>query len=348
MHIDCNIGGAVSGADDTGITAVVGQAARAQDIGFDGIWSTDVDRDPFLPLAVAAMTTTTVQLGTGIAVAFARSPMTTAMAANDLQEMSGGRFVLGLGTQIQAHIERRFSMPWSAPAERMSEYVDAVRAIWRSWRTGERLDFRGDYYQHTLMTPMFTPAPHPHGEPKIVISAVGPKMTRVAARVADGLLVHGFTTQRYLSEVTQPVIAVELRQAGRSRAEFTVSYPGLIASGSTDEEMARAVHAVRRQIAFYGSTPAYRHVLELHGWHDLHTELHRLSKAGEWATMSALIDDEVLNTFAVVGDPTEAGAEVAIRFGGLVDRFTLLTPYPLSDDTAAAIVAGARAAAARG
>jgi len=347
VYIDCNISGAVAGAEEAGISGLLGQAARAENIGLDGIWSTDVDRDPFLPLAVAAMTTTKVQLGTGIAVAFARSPMTTAMAANDLHEMSGGRFVLGLGTQIQAHIERRFSMPWSAPADRMSEYVNAIRAIWHAWRTGERLDFRGDHYQHTLMTPMFTPAPHPHGDPKIVISAVGPRMTRVAARDADGLLVHGFTTQRYLSEVTLPIVEGELRKVGRRRAEFTISYPGLIASGSTDEELTRAVSAVRRQIAFYGSTPAYRHVLELHGWHDLHTELHRLSKAGDWTTMTGLIDDEVLNTFAAVGEPTEAGAEVVTRFAGLVDRFTLLTPYPLGDEAAAAIVAGARAATAR-
>lgn len=342
MYIDCNIGGTVSGSDEAGIAGLVGQAARAERIGFDGIWSTDVDRDPFLPLAIAAMTTTGLQLGTGVAVAFARSPMTTAMAANDLQEMSGGRFVLGLGSQIQTHIERRFSMPWSSPADRMCEYVHAVRAIWQSWRTGERLDFRGTHYQHTLMTPMFTPAPHPYGDPKIVVSAVGPKMTQAAAHVADGLLVHGFTTRRYLSELTLPCVDAALKETGRARTAFTVSYSGLIASGHTDREMSQAVDTVRRQIAFYGSTPAYRHVLELHGWHDLHTELHRLSKAGDWTTMADLIDDEILDTFAVVGEPAEIGPQVLSRFSGLVDRFTLLAPYPLAEETAAAIVAGMR------
>ncbi|MEN3223101.1 MULTISPECIES: LLM class F420-dependent oxidoreductase [Mycolicibacterium] len=342
MYIDCNIGGIVSGSDEAGIAGLVAQAARAERIGFDGIWSTDVDRDPFLSLAIAAMTTTGVQLGTGVAVAFARNPMTTAIAANDLQEMSGGRFVLGLGTQIQAHIERRFSMPWSAPADRMCEYVHALRAIWQAWRTGERLDFRGVHYQHTLMTPMFTPTPHPYGDPKIVVSAVGPKMTQAAAQVADGLLVHGFTTRRYLSEVTLPAVTAVLHETSRTRTDFTVSYPGLIASGRTEQEMNHAIEAVRRQIAFYGSTPAYRHVLELHGWHDLHTELHRLSKAGDWATMSALIDDEVLDTFAVVGEPAEIGPQVISRFSGLVDRFTLLTPYPLAEEAAAAIVSGMR------
>lgn len=340
MYIDGNIGGAVSGTNSAGIAALVAAAERAERIGLDGIWSAEVDRDPFLPLSIAAMTTSSVQLGTGVAVAFARSPMTTAQVANDLQELSGGRFVLGLGTQIQAHIERRFSMPWSAPADRMREYVQALRAIWQAWRTGERLDFRGVHYQHTLMTPMFTPAPHPYGDPKIMLAAVGPKLTRVAAQVADGLVIHGFTTGRYLSEVTLPAVEAQLRESQRDRGDFTVSYPGLIASGGTAESLTHAVDAVRRQIAFYGATPAYRHVLELHGWGDLHTELHRLSKAGDWNTMTTLIDDEVLNTFAVVGEPHEIGPRVTARFGGLVDRFTLYTPYPLAEEDTAAIVAG--------
>lgn len=340
MYIDGNIGGAVAGTDSAGIAGVTAAAARAERIGFDGIWSTEVDRDPFLPLAIAAMSTSTVQLGTGVAVAFARSPMTTSQAANDLQELSGGRFVLGLGTQIQAHVERRFSMPWSDPAERMREYVQALRAIWHSWRTGDRLDFRGAHYQHTLMTPMFTPKPHPYGDPTIMIAAVGPKLTRVAAQVADGLVVHGFTTRRYLSEVTLPAVTAELSESDRRRGDFTVSYPGLIASGGTAESLTRAVGAVRRQIAFYGATPAYRQVLELHGWGDLHTELHRLSKAGDWNTMTTLIDDEVLNTFAVVGEPGEIGPRVVARFDGLVDRFTLLTPYPLAEEDTAEIVSG--------
>jgi len=342
VYIDCNIGGAISGSADAGLASVVGQAARAECIGFDGVWSTEVDRDPFLPLAIAATTTTKVQIGTGISVAFARSPMTTATTANDLHELSGGRFVLGLGSQIQAHIERRFSMPWSPPAERMREYVCAVRAIWHAWRTGERLNFEGNSYRHTLTAPMFTPTPHPHGDPKIVVAAVGPAMTRTAAQVADGLLVHGFTTQRYLSEVTLPAVTAVLEESGRTRADFTVCYPGLIASGAGAHDMTRAVERVRQQIAFYGATPAYRKVLELHGWEDLHADLHRLSKNGKWQTMSALIDDQVMNTFAIVGDPSEIGPRVLSRFDGLVDRFTLLTPYPMTDEDTATIIAGMR------
>lgn len=340
MYVDCNIGGGIDGTPggDPGVLAE--QVVTAEQLGFDGVWSTEVNRDPFLPLALAATHSTRVQLGTAVAVAFARSPMTTAAVANDLQAFSGGRFVLGLGSQIRPHIERRFSMPWSAPADRMAEYIHAVQAIWHSWRTGSKLDFRGDHYQHTLMTPMFTPEPHPYRPPPVVLAAVGPKMTTVAAECADGLIVHGFTSARYLREVTLPIVETGLRSTERSRADFTVSYPGLIATGSTESAFCDAVDQVRRQIAFYGATPAYRGVLDLHGMGDLHTELHRLSKAGEWATMTTLIDDEALDTFAIVGEPAEVGAQIAERFGALVDRFTLYTPYPLDDATRVSIVEG--------
>lgn len=340
MYVDCNIGGGIDGTPGGNPTVLTEQLAAAEHLGFDGVWSTEVNRDPFLPLALAATQSTRLQLGTAVAVAFARSPMTTAVVANDLQAFSGGRFVLGLGSQVRPHIERRFSMPWSAPADRMAEYIRAVQAIWHSWRTGSKLDFRGDHYQHTLMTPMFTPEPHPYGPPRVVLAAVGPRMTAVAAECADGLIVHGFTSARYLREVTLPIVEEGLRSSERSGTDFTVSYPGLIATGSTESAFADAVDQVRRQIAFYGATPAYRGVLDLHGMGDLHTELHRLSKAGEWATMTTLIDDEVLNTFAVVGEPDGIGARIIDRFGGLVDRFTLYTPYPLDDAARACIVEG--------
>jgi probable F420-dependent oxidoreductase len=338
MYVDANIGGSIDGTGGADRDVLALQLSAAERIGFDGVWSTEVSRDPFLPLMIAADRTATLQLGTAVAVAFARSPMTMAVAANDLNTYSGGRFVLGLGSQIQAHIERRFGMPWSAPAERMREYIQALHAIWQSWESGAKLDFRGTHYQHTLMTPMFNPGPSPFGPPRVMVAAVGPHMTRVAADTADGLLVHGFTTPRYLREVTIPIIESGLQAAGRTRSEFTVSYPGLVATGRDDQSLNDAVQQVRDQIAFYGATPAYRKVLDLHGWGDLHLELHRLSKLGDWATMSGLIDDTVLHTVAVVGPPRHVGAEIGRRFAGLVDRFTLYTPYPLHDDVRGAVV----------
>ena len=333
MRVDANIGGSIDGTGGADLGVLAGQLSTAEAAGFDGVWSTEVSRDPFLPLMIAADRTRTLQIGTAVAVAFARSPMTMAVAAGDLNTFSGGRFVLGLGSQIQAHIERRFSMPWSAPAARMREYIEALQAIWRSWQTGDKLDFRGSHYQHTLMTPMFSPGPSPFGPPKVMVAAVGSLMTKVAAEVADGVLVHGFTTARYLSEVTMPIVAAGLASSGRVRSQFTISYPGLVATGHDDRSLEHAVDEVRRQIAFYGATPAYRKVLELHGWDDLHVELHRMSRGGDWASMPALIDDEVLHTFAAVGQPNDAAAQIAERFGTLIDRFTLYTPYPLDEQT---------------
>lgn len=344
MHVDGNIGGSIDGTGGADLGVLAEQVEAAERIGFDGIWSTEVARDPFLPLVIAAEKSGTLQLGTAVAVAFARSPMTTAVVANDLNTMSGGRFVLGLGSQIQPHIERRFSMPWSAPAARMREYLAAMQAIWHAWDTGTKLDFRGEHYQHTLMTPMFSPEPNPHGPPRVVLAAVGPLMTTVAAECADGLLVHGFSTARYMSEVTMPIIEAGLLKTGRTRTNFTTVYPGLIVTGADEVHYREAVAAVRHQIAFYGSTPAYRAVLDLHGWGELHVELNRLSKAGDWVTMTALIDDEVLNAFAVVGEPKEVGAEIVRRFEGLIDRFTLYTPYPLDDAVRADVVEGIKAA----
>ncbi|MGU3497779.1 TIGR03617 family F420-dependent LLM class oxidoreductase [Mycobacterium sp. C31M] len=342
MYVDCNIGGGPDGTTGGAVAELISQVASARRLGFDGAWSTEVNRDPFLPLAIAAAQSTGLQLGTAVAVAFARSPMTTAAVANDLQSLSGGRFVLGLGSQIRPHIERRFSMPWSDPVGRMREYIAALQAIWHSWSTGAKLDFRGEHYQHTLMTPMFAPEPHPYGPPPILLAAVGPKMTSVAAESADGLILHSFTSARYLREVTLPIVEAGLATSDRRRAQFTVCYPGLVATGGTAEALTGAVESVRRQIAFYGSTPAYRAVLDLHGLGDLHVELHRLSKAGEWDTMTALIDDTVLDTLAVVGEPMAAGRELVARFGGLIDRFTLSTPYPLDDAARAGVVEGIR------
>ncbi|WP_406443135.1 LLM class F420-dependent oxidoreductase [Streptomyces sp. NBC_00631] len=311
---------------------VVAEARHHEKAGYDGLWASESKHDPFLPLLLAAEHTDRLEVGTAIAVAFARSPMQLAYTAHDLQEYSGGRFTLGLGSQIKPHIERRFAMPWGRPAARMREYVSALRAIWAAWNQGERLDFRGDFYSHTLMSPFFSPPPATGGAPRVFVAAVGEGMTRVAGEVADGLLAHGFTTERYLREVTLPTVEAGLKASGRTRADFSVSHLLLTATGRTEEEMARAVAGTRQQIAFYGSTPAYRGVLELHGWGELGDELLALSKAAredKWEAMSRLIDDEVLNTFAVVAEPERVAGEIRRRYGALVDRVSFYTAYEI-------------------
>lgn len=331
MLIDGNIGGVVDGTGGADLGAVTEQVAQAERVGYDGLWSTEISRDPFLPLLLAADRSARLDIGTAVAVAFARNPMNMAVLANDLQTFSGGRFHLGLGTQIKPHIQRRFGMPWSAPAERMREYVCALRAIWHSWQTDQPLDFRGEHYQHTLMTPMFRPGPNPFGPPPVLVAAVGPRMVATAAEVADGLLAHSFTTARFLREVTLPLVRSVRDALDKDPGGFTVCLPGLVATGADGRQLTDAVDAVRKQIAFYGATPAYRAVLELHGWGELHTELHRLSRLGEWDTMSGLVDDQVLDAFAVVGEPAAVAKEIHRRYGDLLDRFTLYTPYPMDE-----------------
>jgi probable F420-dependent oxidoreductase len=314
----------------TGLADLAAEAREREAAGIDGLWSYEGPHDPFLPLMPVAEHTSRVAVGTAIAVAFARNPMSTAYVANDLQVHSEGRFLLGLGSQVKPHIERRFAMPWSHPARRMREYVQALRAIWSAWDTRERLAFRGEFYSHTLMTPFFSPPPNPYGPPAVYLAAVGDQMTRVAGEVCDGLLPHAFTTERYLREHTLPVLEEGLAASGRTRAGFAIAFSGFVVTGSTDEEMARAARGVREQIAFYGSTPAYRPVLDLHGWGELGVELNRLSRgtdADRWQRMGELIDDEVLGTFAVVAEPDRLGAALLARFGGLVDRFTFYAPY---------------------
>ncbi|MGH8976579.1 MAG: LLM class F420-dependent oxidoreductase [Acidimicrobiia bacterium] len=328
---------------DTGIMApslaeVGKRAAELEAIGYDALMTAETAHDPFLPLAIAAEHTERIELATGIAVAFARTPMLTAYTANDLQRASNGRFILGLGSQIKPHIEKRFSMPWSRPAARMREYILAMRAIWRAWNEGEKLDFRGDFYQATLMTPFFAPGPNPHGAPKVFLAAVGELMTEAAGEVADGIIIHGFTTERYVKEVTLPAIERGLAKSGRPRDSFEVSGPLFVVTGRDEEELARASKGTRQQIAFYGSTPAYRGVLELHGWGDLQTELNTLSKRGEWVQMGELIDDEILGTFAVVAEPEGVGAELKRRYGGVVDRCSFYAPYESDPERWGAVI----------
>jgi probable F420-dependent oxidoreductase len=266
--------------------------------------------------------------------------MTTANIAWDLQLFSGGRFNLGLGSQIKPHIEKRFSMPWSHPAARMREFIGAMRAIWDSWQNGTKLNFRGDFYQHTLMTPMFNPGPSAFGAPTVFLAAVGEKMTEVAAEVADGMLVHAFTTERYLREVTIPTIDRGLANSGRRRDQFQLSIPAFVVTGSTAAEMDASAEAVKRQIAFYGSTPAYRPVLELHGWGDLQAELNTLSKRGEWVKMGELIDDQIVDAFAIVAEPNDVAARMLERYDGLIDRISFYNPAGLHDDALRSLLAG--------
>ncbi|HEU0242204.1 MAG TPA: TIGR03617 family F420-dependent LLM class oxidoreductase [Micromonosporaceae bacterium] len=299
-------------------------AGWAEEAGYDGLGVPETGHDAFPSLTLAARATDRITLQSAIAVAFARNPMTVAMLANDLQLISNGRFQLGLGSQVKPHIERRFSMPWSHPAARMEEFLAAVRAIWASWATGERLAFRGAFYHHTLMTDFFNPGRNPHGNPPILLAAVGERMTEVAGRVADGLLVHSFTTPAYLAERTLPALH---RARGGVLDGFAVCLAALVVLGADEAERARAEEAVRLQIAFYGSTPSYRPVLDAHGWGALATRLNELSRRAEWAEMGRLIDDDVLSAFAVSGDATTVAAELLARFGAAVTRISLYTPY---------------------
>ncbi len=293
----------VDGGIGLGLTGIAASAMESEEAGYDGLWSVETAHDPFFPLLLAAEHTNRVELGTGIAVAFARNPMNLAQIAYDLQAYSGGRFILGLGSQIKPHITKRFSMEWSSPAARMREMILAIRAIWDCWNNGTPLDFRGDFYTHTLMTPFFNPGPNPHGNAKIFLAGVGERMTEVAGETCDGFLCHGFTTERYLREVTVPALERGLATSGRTMADLEISGPAFVVTGTTEEEMAASTQGVRQQIAFYGSTPAYRGVLELHGWGDLQTELNALSKQGEWVTMGDISDDEKLHTVAFEAEP---------------------------------------------
>lgn len=304
-----------------------GRAAGASErFGYDGWWATEVQTDPFLACAVAAERTERLELGTGIAVAFGRNPMTVALQANDLHSLSGGRFLLGLGSQIKPHIERRYSMTWSKPAARMREFILAIRAIWGSWAGDGQLDFAGEFYTHTLMTPFFNPGPNPHGNPKVILAAVGPLMTETAGEVADGVLCHGFGTERYLREATLPALERGAAKAGRDLDGFEITAPGFIVARDGEEERAAGVEFVRQQIGFYGSTPAYRPALEAHGWGELQEELRALTKRGAWDELAGAIDDQVVEAFAVVGTPEEAVAEVKRRYGDVATRVAITLP----------------------
>jgi probable F420-dependent oxidoreductase len=307
------------------------QAKRLEGLGYHGALTAETAHDPFFPLLLAAQETESIELMTSIAVAFSRTPMNLANIGHDLNSFSKGRFILGLGSQIRPHITKRFSMPWSKPAARMREFILAMRAIWQAWHEGASLKFEGEFYTHSLMTPMFTPTDTQYGAPKVFLAAVGPLMTEVAGEVADGVIIHAFTTEKYLREVTLPAVERGLAKSGRSRADFQVVYPGFVVSGTTEEAFAQTKQAVCKQIAFYGSTPAYAPVLGIEGWGELQPELNRLSKQGQWDEMGTLITDEVLDKFAVVGEPDAAVDKFLSRFGDVVDRTTGSFPSRDSD-----------------
>ena len=339
MKVDGGIGGNLAQAGS--------QAKELEAAGYSGAWTAETSHDPFFPLLLAAEHTTTMELGTSIAVAFARNPMTLANIGWDLQAFSKGRFVLGLGSQIKPHITKRFSMEWSHPAARMREMILAIRAIWDTWENGTPLSFRGDFYTHTLMTPFFTPDRADlagFGVPKIFLAGVGELMTEAAGEVCDGFICHGFTTERYLREVTIPALARGRAKAGKTMEGFEIVGPSFVVTGTNETEMAAAATGTRQQIAFYGSTPAYRGVLDLHGWGGLQEELNTLSKLGKWAEMGNLITDEILDAFAVVGEPERVAPELHRRYGDVIQRISFYAPYKSDPDRWAQVLADLRAA----
>jgi probable F420-dependent oxidoreductase len=301
-----------------------GPAAQAAETdGYDCVQSNELRHDPFAPLAFAALATERIALATSVAIAFPRSPMIVANQAWDLARHSNGRFVLGLGSQVKAHNERRFSVPWVAPAARLGEYVQALRAIWRTWETGAKLDFKGQHYNFTLMTPEFSPGPQGLPMIPVAMAAVGPVMLKTAARVADSVRLHGFATRKYLQEVVRPMLAAELAASGKSFSGFEVTGGGFIATGPDDAAVQAAAEKVRYRVAFYGSTPAYRSVFEAHGIGDLGARLHEKVREGKWNEISTLVSDDVLDLF-VARAPYEGIAEaIEQRFGGVADTVTL-------------------------
>lgn len=313
-----------------GPTGVVERAELLREAGASGVFTFEGPREVFTPLVLAS-TVKGLDLMTNVAIALPRNPIQLAHQANDLQEISEGRFILGLGTQIRAQIEKRYGAEFDHPVARIKEMVGALRAIFATWNDGERLDFRGEYFRHTLMTPTFNPGPNPFGPPPIYLGALGPRMTRATAEVADGLLVMPFGSKKYLHEVTMPAVREGLAAAGRGADDLAV-VPEIIVSVGEDHSSTRML------LAFYGSTPAYRPVLDAHGWGDLQPELNAMSKQGRWQEMSTLIDDDVLHTIAACGTPAQVAAHIRDRVDGVSDRICLYQPGPIATDALAEII----------
>ncbi len=327
MEVDFGLRGAA-------ITAVGEEAAAIEALGFGGVGVTETNGNPFLAAAQAAQATSRVRVSTSIALAFPRTPMDVAYTAWDLQALAAGRFALGLGTQVRAHVERRYGAVWSKPAARMREYVLALHAIWDAWETGGELRFEGEFFRHTLMPPNFRPPPAAHPRPPVLLAAVRERMTEVVGEVADGLLGHAFCTPDVLRDVTLPALERGIQRGGRAREDVEVVAGVFVALDDAGWE------ANRRRVAFYGSTPGYRHVLDHHDLGSLFDALHAASRAGAWKDMPALVDDDVLALFCVRGDdPAAVAAEVRARVGGLADRVALV-----AEDTPASAIAPVAAA----
>jgi probable F420-dependent oxidoreductase len=322
-------------------------AVRAEAAGYQGLVTADIVGDPFIPLGIAATATEQIGLGTGIVVAFPRSPMAIAQVAWDLHAQSGGRFHLGLGSQVKGHIERRFATPWTAPVPRMREYVESLRAIWNCWEHGEKLDYQGEHYRFSLMTPEFSPKPNGLAPIRVSIAAVGPAMLKLAGRICDGVRLHGFATRKYIEEVALPQVASGLEASGRKRDDFEVWGGGFIATGETDEEVAKEMDWVRYRLAFYGSTRSYHGVLACHDELDLGMKLHAMSKRGEWNQMAAEISDDLVRIFAAVGRHDELPAAIAARFEGVSDTVALGFAGPTPSERVREILADIRAIPAR-
>jgi probable F420-dependent oxidoreductase len=301
-------------------------ARDAEEMGYDGLWVSETKHDPFTGLAIAAQATSRISLRTGLAVAFARNPMSMATVANDVQLASRGRFHLGLGSQIKAHILRRFCMEWSHPVARMREYVMALRAIWDSYGEDNRLRFRGDFYRHTLKAPFFDPGPNPFGPPPVILGGVGEAMTALAGEVADGFMVHSVSSRRFLESVTLPALRRGLELGGRHLEDLEVNVAPIMVTGRDEREYQAAVRMAKQQIAFYISIPTYNTILELHDLFELRSELHRLAANGRVTEMADVIDAQVLDTFAIVGEPKEAAAKIRERFGDVASTVSLYNP----------------------
>jgi probable F420-dependent oxidoreductase len=315
------------------LKSIPGYARKVEALGYDCLWSSETQHDPFLPLAVAATVTSSIKLGTSIAVAFPRSPMILAHIAWDLQKASDGRLILGLGSQVKGHNERRFSVKFESPGPKLREVVLALRAIWECWQNGTPLKFKGQFYRFDLMTPFFNPGPIAHPTIPVYIAGVNQYMCRVAGEVCDGLHVHPFNSPTYLREYVQPAVDAGRRAAGRARSDFTYVTASFVVIGDTEAERAKAAQSVKQQIAFYASTRTYEPVLAAHGWESLTPQLHRKSVEGDWKGMAALITDEMLDTFAVAGTWDTIGPRLRERYAGLLDRTAFYRPeQPELDD----------------
>jgi probable F420-dependent oxidoreductase len=316
------------------LTSIPGYARKVEALGYDCLWSAETRHDPFLPLAVAATVTSRIKLGTSIAVAFPRSPMILAHLSWDLARASGGRFILGLGSQVKGHNERRFSVKFESPAPKMREVVLALRAIWDAWQNGTTLDFKGRFFRFDLMTPFFNPGPIEHPHVPVYVAGVNPAMCRIAGEVCDGLHVHPFNSPKYLREIVRPAVEEGMAKAGRARTDFTYVTSSFVVVGDTEAERAQQKQAVKQQIAFYASTRTYEPVLAAHGWQDLVPQLHRKSVEGDWKGMADLISDEMLETYAVVGSYATIAARLKERYAGLLDRTAFYQPekQPTLDD----------------